>query len=136
MPDSTEDRRDQTPVVLARLETIIASIKDDVSEMKATQRTFVTHDRMELEIAARSSAMGQVSATLAEHIRHAEQLEIEGRLMADKIKEEARATFEKRVVPLERAWDELQGGFKTLKFLIYVLGSVQAVQVFLTVVHR
>lgn len=138
--EESNDRRDQTPVVLARLEAHIASIKEDVAEIRLSQHTFVTHDRMELEVAARNNAMGQLGTMLTEHIRRAEQLERDGRDIAARIENEHRATLDRRLVPLERDRDEMAGAFKTIRFLLIVVGAVEALQVFFSasgiVIHR
>lgn len=138
--DIIGDRRDQTPVVLARLEAHISSIKEDVAEMRISQHSFVTHDRMELEVAARNNAMGQLGTMLSEHIRRAEQLERDGREMASRIENEYRTTLDRRLVPLERDRDEMAGAFKTVKFLLYLVGVVEAIQVVFSaapmVLHR
>ncbi len=120
MHEDELDRRDPTPIVLARLETKLDNVREDVSEIKGAQRTFVTLDRMELEIAARNQAVGGVGAIIAEHIRRAETNE-----------RELRQEMQNRIRPLEDSHQQQKGALALIKWLVFALGGLETLQILL-----
>ena len=107
------ERRDPTQAVLARLEQKVDDMRDAVRDLRDRQQHFVTYDRLELEIAARNQQIGGIGGMLSDHIRKADDI------------------VDKRLVPLEQAYQQMLGAAKYNRWLLTGIGIVLAILTYL-----